>query len=195
MTVPLLDVCHEVLHCILERLHPVDISAFSQTCKAFYLYTQNNDFLWRSVYLQYYDDPRSSTPGRIPDWDKELQQLTKVEKIFRTRKEENKSTQIELVCNTAIRLATEAELSEDSKNLEFLRSHFDDTKQRCRTNAAIFIHASSLYSKQSQKRRGIVVPFEQTQKIAHLHVMHGIRGVPIVNLRLESHMEARRQGS
>jgi hypothetical protein len=185
----ILDLCHEVLHVIFEHLGPDDIAALTGTCQAFHLYMQNNNILWRNLYLQHYDDPRKAPDGRTPDWETELKELTRVKNIFKAKKVADKTGHVDLVCETAIRLATEADVSDQSKNLEFLRSQFDDSKSRCRTNASVFIHSSTLYSQSPRRRRKPSV-VARSQSVAHLHCLHGIRSTPIMNLQQDSHMEA-----
>jgi hypothetical protein len=187
----ILDLCHEILHVIFEHLEPDDLSALARTCQTFHLYMQDNTVLWRNLYLQYYDDPRQVPAGRTPEWETELKQLTKVKIILQAKKESSKTPHVDLVCETAIRLATEADVSDDSKNLEFLRSHFDGLRVRCRTNASVFIHASSLFNKtpQSPRRRRKASPHAHAQKVAHLHCLHGVRSLPNADLDVAPYME------
>ncbi|KAK0456391.1 hypothetical protein EV421DRAFT_1752147 [Armillaria borealis] len=71
----------EIIQHILAFCHPLDVSAFSRTCRAAYdvVYSPNDQYLWRELIIHHFDDPRKSlrcTTSSIPlryDWKMELQ--------------------------------------------------------------------------------------------------------------------------
>ena len=73
----LLELPQEILSNVLSCLEPIDIIRFGQTCQtAHTLISPSNQVLWRSAFLQVYDDPDyawSKMPSSYPtlknDWD------------------------------------------------------------------------------------------------------------------------------
>ncbi|KAG7450187.1 uncharacterized protein BT62DRAFT_885214 [Guyanagaster necrorhizus] len=71
----------EIIQHILAFCYPLEVSAFSRTCRAAYyvVYSLSDQYLWRELIIHHFDDPRkslrcatSSTPLRY-DWKAELQ--------------------------------------------------------------------------------------------------------------------------
>jgi len=48
----LLDQSNEVLHLILSHANPADLGPLSRTCRSLSTFIQNNDLLWKELYLQ-----------------------------------------------------------------------------------------------------------------------------------------------
>ncbi|KAI9508422.1 hypothetical protein F5148DRAFT_913787 [Russula earlei] len=82
----------EIVEQVLLILDPLDVAAFSQTCKSFYnlVYHSSDNHLWRALYLaQPLDDPRLSvTPRlyRVPiesiDWKGSLQAIIRTRTVL-----------------------------------------------------------------------------------------------------------------
>ncbi|KAK0208423.1 hypothetical protein DFS33DRAFT_1379944 [Desarmillaria ectypa] len=83
----------EIIQHILAFCHPLDVSAFSRTCRAAHdvVYSFNDQFLWRELIIHHFDDPRkslrcatSSMPLRY-GWKAELQRRMMSASIVYTR--------------------------------------------------------------------------------------------------------------
>jgi hypothetical protein len=63
----LLELPQEMLGNVLSHLLPNDIVAFGRTCRSAHLFIDpSNQILWRSVFLQVFDDPREAWSGLVP---------------------------------------------------------------------------------------------------------------------------------
>lgn len=90
---PIATIPSELLQKILLFCHPRDVASFSQTCKHAYdvIYSPDQQYLWRELFLSSFDDPRSSLSSSprmtsqpdsltLPyDWRTELQRRVRVE--------------------------------------------------------------------------------------------------------------------
>lgn len=56
--------------------NPQTVSAFSQTTRTYHSYLQDNVYVWRSLYLNYFDDPREYDVDTV-DWKQDVQQRTR----------------------------------------------------------------------------------------------------------------------
>ena len=73
----LLELSHELLHCIFTEITPTDLSAVGRTCKDLNSYISGNKLLHKDIYLQRYDQPASET-----SWESEVHDLVKLEKVL-----------------------------------------------------------------------------------------------------------------
>lgn len=48
----LLELSHELLHCVLTYVEPADLAALSRSCGAFNEYIKGNKLLCKNLYLQ-----------------------------------------------------------------------------------------------------------------------------------------------
>ena len=125
--------CDELLHLILLDVKPSDLASLSATCRGFYSFISRNNLLWKSQFLQSYDDPRRSGPGSQLDdahfaWEAKLKAITRLEKILEAPTRDVKEANMRFVCTNAIWLARNASRS-SSKNVAFLSHYFRSPKE------------------------------------------------------------------
>ena len=106
MTNNLLDLPHEVLHCIFTHVDPHDIAHLS-CCRALRAFIKCDRVLFRDIYLKNFvrisrytyescgqtaemfhqDDPRQGTVHKEVFWEEELHRLVNTDKILESRNE------------------------------------------------------------------------------------------------------------
>ena len=106
----LLDLCHEVLHAVLEQVQPEDLGRLSRCCKTLDSFIRCNRLLWRELYLKNFvsrlivdahyqsvytnevwqDDPPRLPTDAEPDWEDELHKAITLKKIFQSTNVEDK---------------------------------------------------------------------------------------------------------
>lgn len=103
----------EVTEHALTFLHPRDVASFSQTCQSAHtvVYCSPDQYLWRELFLSYFDDPRRSQ-GQIDDcsisynWRHEVQRRVQAELIALNWKK--REDEIGLALETFITVILEA---------------------------------------------------------------------------------------
>jgi hypothetical protein len=126
--------CDELLHLIFVNVDPSDLAHLSATCRRLYSFVWRNNLLWKTQFLQNYDDPRRPGPGARPgdvhfDWEAQLKAMTKLDKILESPARDAKEANRRFVCINAIWLARNASRS-SSKNVAFLSHYFRSPKER-----------------------------------------------------------------
>ncbi|KAJ3908161.1 hypothetical protein F5879DRAFT_1007874 [Lentinula edodes] len=91
--VNLLSFPPEIIHHILVFCQPTDVATFAKVCRVSFdlVYSGNDQFLWRELFLNNYDDPRKSIQTLVVDeasaepfnWKDVLQRRTEAELIAR----------------------------------------------------------------------------------------------------------------
>ncbi|KAJ3918631.1 hypothetical protein F5877DRAFT_78841 [Lentinula edodes] len=89
----LLSIPPEIIHHILVFCQPTDVATFAKVCRISFdlVYSGNDQFLWRELFLNNYDDPRKSIQTLVVDkasaepfnWKDVLQRRTEAELIAR----------------------------------------------------------------------------------------------------------------
>ena len=164
----LLELSHELLHCIFCEIEPADLSALSRTCRDLNSYIRGNRLLHKDLYVRRFDEPRLG--GNEPEWEKELQNLVKLEKILECEGRENKADYLQYVADGINRLIeTAATDHEVSLNLGILSEYFND-----RSNIDAFLCASALFERAGTENQKAAATRKLQQASAKLHCLFGV---------------------
>ncbi|KAJ4499139.1 hypothetical protein C8R41DRAFT_915787 [Lentinula lateritia] len=89
----LLSIPPEIIHHILVFCQPTDVATFAKVCRISFdlVYSGNDQFLWRELFLNNYDDPRKAiqtlvvdeAPAEPLNWKDVLQRRTEAELVAR----------------------------------------------------------------------------------------------------------------
>lgn len=163
----LLELSHELLHCILTETEPVDLAALAASCRTLHVYIRGNKLLHKDLYIRRYDLPRD---GIQLAWESELHDLVKLEKILECSDRDVKDAALGFVAERITSLlATACVPPDDSRNIRRLSDCFADT-----ANADAFLTASSLFARAGgQAQRPAPTP-ELQQASAKLHCLYGV---------------------
>ncbi|KAF4975139.1 hypothetical protein FZEAL_8038 [Fusarium zealandicum] len=184
----------EILHHILQWLAPADLISLPRVCSALHVFVKSNRKLYRDVYLNTLDAPKD---GDL-DWDKEIQDLVRLEVICNRQDAAHKKPELGFVHSTVTRLLHNASSSGEAAN--FSRTHSVSRNAallqslfRERTTSEAFLQGSSLFERlRSDLRQQARTGSQSTdpackalhRKSAHLHCLYGS---PILNVgRLRS---------
>ncbi|KAK4544385.1 hypothetical protein LTR36_004276 [Oleoguttula mirabilis] len=169
----LLELSHELLHCIFCEIEPADLSSLSKTCRALNSYVKGNRLLHKDLYMRRYDEPRI---GHVePDWEEEIQKLVQLEKILECEARDSKSAHLQFVAERINRLIVTASTDRGSSlNLRMLSEYFNDT-----TNIDAFLCASSLFARAGSEHQNQAPTPELRQASAKLHCLFGVPIDPI----------------
>ncbi|KAJ3714002.1 hypothetical protein DFJ43DRAFT_1007917 [Lentinula guzmanii] len=140
----LLSIPAELIHHILAFCLPTDVANFSKICRLSFdlVYSGNDQFLWRELFLNNYDDPRKAirtlTLDEVSflkpfDWKYELQSRTEAEIIARhaLRAEPNERQRVlETFISAALQALPTSRTTEDqpSLNLQWLDRVLRETR-------------------------------------------------------------------
>ncbi|KAK4617535.1 hypothetical protein CLAFUR4_12648 [Fulvia fulva] len=172
----LLELSHELLHCIFTEIEPADLAAVSQSCQALHGYIRGNRLLHKDLYIRRYDEPKKLKEE--PDWETAVHRLVKMEKVLDSEDREVKRQHLGFVCEEADRLVETAnttqsmedgEDGEGSRNVELLREKFADTD-----NVDAFLCASSLFARAGSDDQEPADTLELRQASAKLHCLYGV---------------------
>lgn len=157
----LLELSHELLHCIFTDISPTDLSSVSHTCKVLRNYISGNKLLHKDIYLRRYDQPASDT-----HWEQELHHLVKLEKILESSDSDAKPRYLGYVAFHIARLLGTSTIDpDDSLNIRLLEHHFGDT-----ANAGAFLCSSALFGNSEDTSFAL----ETRQISAKLHCLYGV---------------------
>lgn len=161
----LLELSHELLHCIFVEVAPPDLATLSATCRTFHSYIRNNRLLHKDLYNRHYDEPSEEA-----EWEEALHDLVKLEKLLESEdrqvKRENLGSAaeaIEWLVNTA------SKDQGNSKNIELLNAAFQDTD-----NIDTFLCSSSLFERAGNGYQEAAGTAELRQASAKLHCLYGV---------------------
>jgi hypothetical protein len=164
----LLELSHELLHCIFIELDPADLAPLSRTCHDLHRYVRGNTLLHKDLYLRRYDEPKGL--AREPDWEHDVRNLTRLERILESESRETKVEEMDFASRWIMRLIETAEVDNDvSENLRILSDHFDDT-----TNIDTLLCSSSLFTRAGNKFQNPAATEDLRQASAKLHCMYGV---------------------
>lgn len=163
-----LELSHELLHCIFCEIEPADLSALSKTCRALHSYVRGNRLLHKDLYVRRYDEPRPSDVE--PDWEKEVQDLVKLEKILECEARDSKPEYLQFVAEQIDKLIESARTEhESSLNLQMLSEYFKYT-----SNVDAFLCASSLFARAGSEQQQPASTPELQQASAKIHCLFGV---------------------
>lgn len=163
----LLELSHELLHCIFTSLSPTELSFVSRTCKDLNRYISGNKLLHKDIYLQRYDQPECDI-----NWEDKTHELVKLEKILESPDRQTKrdalefaSSRIDYLLNTS---STDPD-PEKSRNLQLLQTLFADT-----ANIDALLCSSTLFGRVGGDDQIPAETEEMRQMSAKLHCMYGV---------------------
>jgi hypothetical protein len=161
----LLELSHELLHCIFTEITPTDLSAVSRTCKDLNSYISGNKLLHKDIYLRRYDQPALE-----PSWETEVHDLVKLEKILESSDRQAKRDALEFADEQINHLLDTASSDPDeSLNIQLLADHFADA-----ANIDTLLCASNLFERAGGEDQAPAVNEELRQSSAKLHCMYGV---------------------
>lgn len=164
----LLELSHELLHCIFIEITPADLSSLSQTCRMLHSYTRNNRLLHKDLYMRRYDEPQR--PDHDVDWEGELHQLVTLEKMLQSGSRERKAGYLGFVSQQAGYLIENARTDqENSRNLHLLSKYFTDT-----VNLDVFLCSSGLFERAGNGDQVAASTPALRQASAKLHCLFGV---------------------
>lgn len=177
----LLELSHELLHCILTEIEPADVASLSRTCHTLRSYIHGNRLLHKELYIRRYDEPAI---GKVElDWEDEIRRCVRLEKILYSEdqemKRDNLGFAVEQIESMLMTANTDAE---ESMNVELLRECFSDT-----ANIDTFLCSSSLFHAAGTKQQQAATTPELRQASAKLHCLYGKPVDPIPSKRCSAH--------
>ena len=163
----LLELSHELLHCIFTEVEPVTLASLNLTCRDLHHYIKGNRLLHKDIYLQHYDEPREN---ETIDWERQMHDLTKMDRILESDDRESKLKHRAFVGAQVMAMISSASVDHDtSLNLQLLSDYFADTN-----NIDVLLCASSLFGRtESELQKPAETP-ELQQLSAKLHCMFGV---------------------
>lgn len=161
----LLELSHELLHCIFTEITPTDLSSVSRTCKDLNRYISGNKLLHKDIYLQRYDQPSSDT-----SWESEVHDLIKLEKILESSDRQVKRDALEFAAGQINHLLeTSSSDPDESLNIQLLAEHFADA-----ANIDAILCSSTLFERAGGEDQAPAMTEELRQASAKLHCMYGV---------------------
>jgi hypothetical protein len=161
----LLELSHELLHCILTEIAPTDLSAVSRTCKDLNSYISGNKLLHKDIYLQRYDQPEADT-----NWETEIHDLVKLEKILDSSHRQVKQDALEFAAaRIEYLLETSCQDPDNSLNIRLLADHFANA-----SNVDALLCSSALFDRAGGEEHVPANTEELRQTSAKLHCMYGV---------------------
>ncbi|KAF2772765.1 hypothetical protein EJ03DRAFT_324319 [Teratosphaeria nubilosa] len=168
----LLELSHELLHCIFIDLEPADLASLSRTCHTLNSYVRGNRLLHKDLYVRRYDEPRGKME---PDWENDIHDLVKLERILESESRQSKSQYLGFVAKQMNRLIERSKADpEESLNIQLLTEYFKDTN-----NIDAFLCASGLFGRARTENQQAAATEDLRQASAKLHCLYG---VPIDNV-------------
>jgi hypothetical protein len=163
----LLELSHELLHCIFTSLTPTELSVVSRTCRDLNSYISGNKLLHKDIYLQRYDQPASDI-----NWEDKTHELIKLEKILESPDRQLKRDALQFAASRIDYLldttCTDPD-PEKSLNLQLLKTLFADT-----ANIDALLCSSTLFGRVGGDGQ-IPAPTEELRQMsAKLHCMYGV---------------------
>ena len=165
----LLELSHELLHCIFAELNPADLSSLNRTCRDLNSYIRGNRLLHRDIYVRRYDEPKF-VEGSEPDWERDIHNLTRLERLLESEARETKSENLAFASEYINRLIETASTDcGSSANLELLSEHFHD-----KTNIDTLLCSSTLFERAGNDDQRPADTPELRQASAKLHCLFGV---------------------
>ncbi|KAI5362965.1 putative F-box domain-containing protein [Septoria linicola] len=166
----LLELSHELLHCIFAEIEPADLSSISQSCRALHSYISANRLLHKDIYVKRYDDPTGLKAE--PDWEDWVHRRVKLEKLLDTDNRDAKRAGLEFVASEINSLVETARKDqEESKNVRLLADSFMTTD-----NIDTLLCSSSLFApgRAGDSEQMQAATPELRQASAKLHCLYGV---------------------
>ncbi|KAL8826177.1 MAG: hypothetical protein Q9170_007501 [Blastenia crenularia] len=122
----LLQLPHEILHCILAHVNPQDLAAL-RCCHELSDFIGNDDLLFKEIYQKHFDDCHGNDDM---DWKLELQKLVHFEKTLALSEDQTKTRHLIEIVHCVEHLLKHAAVDVSSSNIAFLNRLFDSQKSR-----------------------------------------------------------------
>jgi hypothetical protein len=167
----LLELSHELLHCIFVDVEPCDIAALSSTCRPFHDYIRDNRLLHRELYLRRYDEFEHD---KRTNWEQQLHDRYQMERLLQTTDAATKRENLDFVATQMSKLMESAHRDfEQSKNLQMLSTAFKERQD----NLNVFLCSSSLFHNKRAGDGTNHIPADNAstrQASAKLHCLYGV---------------------
>ena len=173
---------NELIHLIIVQLEVFDLHSLLLSCHTLNDFIIGNKLLHKELYLSRYDDP---SRGSEPDWEEQLHQNVKLEKLLQSREKDEKRSSIGFAAARVRFLMETAEKDADeSRNVELLNGYFDDTDGV--ENRDVFLCSSGLFDNGGTNAQQSAPTRETRQLSAQLHCLWGRPIDPVPYTRLSS---------
>ncbi|KAM3424492.1 hypothetical protein BST61_g6497 [Cercospora zeina] len=166
----LLELSHELIHCIFTEIEPADLSSLSQSCRALRSYISGNRLLHRDLYVRRYDEP--PWVKTEPDWEDWIHRRVKLEKLLDTEDRDVKRKNLEYIAQEINSLVETADKDqEESRNIQLLSDSFmsTDNVDPLLCGSSLFAPGRAGDSDQTQAETP-----ELRQASAKLHCLYGV---------------------
>lgn len=175
----LLELSHELLHCIFIEIDPADLAPLSSTCRLLHSYIKGNRLLHKDLYVLRYDEPGCLVEL---DWEDEIHKAVRLEKILQSEDREVKRQHIGYVSKQIQSLLETALVDPDeSSNVRLLRDYFQN-----QDNLDVFLCSSSLFDRGGTNMQRPARTSELRQASAKLHCLYGKPVDPVPSKRCSS---------
>lgn len=175
----LLELSHELLHCVFTEIEPADLASLSKTCRLLNSYVRGNRLLHKDLYIRRYDEPKEAIE---PNWEDEVQNAVLMEKILRSEDREVKRSNLAFVAQEINRLLESARVDEEeSANLQLLCDYFED-----QNNVDTLLCSSSLFARGGNEMQRAAPTEDLQQASAKLHCLYGKPIDPVPSKRCSS---------
>lgn len=175
----LLELSHELLHCIFSGIDPADLAPLSETCRLLHSYIRGNGLLHKDLYVLRYDEPNSSVEL---DWEDEIHKAVMLENILQSEDREVKREHLGFVSEQINSLLETARIDPDeSLNVQLLSDYFHD-----QNNIDVFLCSSSLFDRGGTDMQSPAPTPELQQASAKLHCLYGKPVDPVPSKRCSS---------
>lgn len=176
----LLELSHELLHCIFTEIDPADLASLCRACGTLNSYIRGNRLLHKDLYVRRYDEPKSAVE---PDWEDEVHNAVKLEKILDSEDRDVKREHLGFVSRQINSLLNTACLDPDgSSNIQLLSDYFDDID-----NIDTLLCSSSLFDRGGTALQQPAPTPELQQASAKLHCLYGKPIDPVPSRRCSAH--------
>lgn len=161
----LLELSHELLHCVFVEVSPTDLSSLSGTCRYLHSYIRDNKLLHKDMYVRRYDQPKFDA-----DWETRLHGLVKLEKLLDSGNRQVKRDALQFAASHInYLLETSSPGSDANLNTRLLAKHFADT-----ANIDALLCSSTLFARAGGEDQYPATTEELRQSSAKLHCMYGV---------------------
>lgn len=169
----LLELSHELLHCIFASIEPRDIAALSLSCRSFHAYIRGNRLLHREIFIQRYDELLQDDHQLCED---ELHERFRLEQLLESHNVAVKRQSIDLVTAGISKLMETASPQGDkSRNIKLLSEAFKDRPDNC----DIFLCSSSLFAEDKAGNGADQIAASSSELRQASAKAHCLYGVPI----------------
>lgn len=169
----LLELSHELLHCIFIEISPPDLASIRGTCRTLHAYINGNRLLHKDVYIRKYDEYKTDGDHNKSlqevDWEEQLHQNVRLEKILESSDREVKREHLGFVAERMnVLLESALPDHEESLNIQLLADYFADTD-----NIDTILSASSLFAQGGTNMQRAAPTAQLRQASAKLHSLYG----------------------